>query len=93
MYIKKGRFTTGKIAYMQHQFQWAHDGTTHDYDRIQVTFSSPYPRHTEAAEEIPGDSASGMNIKQHFCSGSTRGARRCTPESLRQLKCQVPRGR
>lgn len=27
-----------------------------------------------------------------FASGSTQRARKCTPESLRQLKCQVPQG-
>lgn len=52
-----------------------------------------FPATLRAAGGIPGDNQSGMNRKQTpFVSGSTQGAR-CTPKSLRQLKCQVPQGR
>lgn len=53
---------------MQHKFQWAHDGITHDYGSTSSQ-SSPvhFPAARQAADEIPRDNASGMKETNVFC--------------------------
>lgn len=72
--LKKEDLQQERLPYMQHKFQWTHDGITHNYESNSSQPSQVhFPATLQAAEGIPGDNASGMDKTNIFASGSTQG--------------------
>lgn len=93
MYIKKGRFTTGKDCLTCNTNSNKLMMGSHMI--LDLTQASLLKSNSQPRLRLQTGSQETMQmewIKQTcFASGSTR-ARRHTPKNLRQLKCQVPQG-